>query len=564
MEALYQVANMGIFEPYVHLCPRKPFDHQVVGVETIVPLTEIAVGRILPGCFGLFDEMGAGKTKQAIDVAQILFLEEQIDQVIVVCPSSVRSVWFDPETGQIQAHRFTGLPLQVTEIHRKKLWWGEWDTKKMSWFITNYEWVRMKPHLTDLLKLTGPRTLLILDESSAVKNHTSLQSRSCFKLRQKCGRVILLNGTPTTASPEDIFSQAYIMDPNIIGCASLTHFRARYGISTLVRLPGRKPFRQVIGWRHHFQEGCCEQKESHPVHEPDLPGIEEIQKKLAPYVLRRLKEDCLDLPPKLPPVSLEVALSRDTWSLYQEMRKEFMVWLGEHRDLPVLAPQVTVREMRLSQILAGWLGGGTEEVACECLKEMLPNPECKKCGGQGVVTVPLPEHHVSSEKSNFTINWVKELLNSDPNLKLLIWSRFRPELATIYKEFKTWGITLGAIRGGQNRDERQTSLNLLKPGHAPVGPVIVCGMTQAGSMGLDLSAAHIVLYTSNDYNLLTRLQSEDRVHRPGQVYPVSYYDLAAVGPDGQQTVDHTIISALRQKVNLAKMTCGAWVARLTA
>jgi SNF2 family DNA or RNA helicase len=81
-------------------------------------------------------------------------------------------------------------------------------------------------------------------------------------------------------------------------------------------------------------------------------------------------------------------------------------------------------------------------------------------------------------------------------------------------------------------------------------------------MGLNLTAAHTVMYLSNDYSLKTRLQSEDRVHRPGQTNVVSYYDVVATGPDGQKTIDHHIIKALREKNDIATWTTSAWLAAL--
>jgi len=120
-------------------------------------------------------------------------------------------------------------------------------------------------------------------------------------------------------------------------------------------------------------------------------------------------------------------------------------------------------------------------------------------------------------------------------------------------------VIVGEIRGGQKKEERAAALRLLDPRTAPDGPVIVCGTPASGSMGLNLASAHTVVYLSNDHSLKTRLQSEDRVHRPGQINHVSYYDVLATGPQGQQTIDHVIIKALRNKEALATWTTQAWV-----
>jgi SNF2 family DNA or RNA helicase len=57
---------------------------------------------------------------------------------------------------------------------------------------------------------------------------------------------------------------------------------------------------------------------------------------------------------------------------------------------------------------------------------------------------------------------------------------------------------------------------------------------------------------------MIRLQSSDRVHRPGQTNPVSYFDVMAVGPKGQNTIERVIIKSLRDKEILANWTTDAW------
>src|SRR5678816_1878583 len=88
----------------------EPYAHQLIGISK---LTEMRY-------FALFDEMGAGKTKQVIDAAQILFEHNIIDRVIVVAPVAVRSVWYDPELGELKKHLWPDVPVWVTEYHARR------------------------------------------------------------------------------------------------------------------------------------------------------------------------------------------------------------------------------------------------------------------------------------------------------------------------------------------------------------------------------------------------------------------------------------------------------------
>ena len=268
-----------------------------------------------------------------------------------------------------------------------------------------------------------------------------------------------------------------------------------------------------------------------------------LQDKLAPYVLRRLKTDCLDLPEKLPSVVTTVPMTPSTWKIYQEMKNEMVSWLSE--TSVSTASQAVVKAIRLAQITSGFLGG-VEEVSNE----------------DGVIEYqPIAVKEVGREKIDFFFSWLNDQLEIDPNIKILVWCRFRAEVKRLFEELETKypKIKLGRIWGGQRREEREEALQLLNPSTMPTSSVIVIGTPSSGSMGLNLTGAHIVFYLSNDFSLKTRLQSEDRVHRPGQIHSVSYFDIVATGPNGQKTIDHTVVKSLKNKQNLADFTTAHWL-----
>lgn len=520
-------------------CKVPPYKHQLEGIEKIVSNPFFMLG----------DEMGAGKTLQSIVAAQILYDQGIINRVLVVCPATVRSVWFDPELGELKKHLWDNVSAQIIEFHGKnRSWWhGPETDKPFFWVITNYDYLRSKERLPQVLNYVGPKTLLILDESSAIKNSTAKQSKMVMKIRKICGRVLLLNGTPIANNPMDLLNQGNVMHPSVLNCPSKVHFRARYAEM------GGYLNKEVILWKN----------------------IDDLQKRFAPYVLRRLKIDCLDLPEKMPPVSIVVPLDPKTWNLYKEMKEEMLSWLTK-QDVAVVQ-QAAVKAMRLVQICAGFLGGVEERLdelseapPLTARPAFLPPPEKAPPllirPDQGVPVEGYEGvYEVGREKLDLVLNWFDARLEEDPKFKLLIWCRFRPELGRFVKAFKhRYGnaVALGEIRGGQKRDERDHALRLLDPRTTPDTAVAVFGTPASGSMGLNLTAAHTVLYTCNDHNLKTRLQSMDRVHRPGQRHVVSYFDLIASGPKGQKTIDHVVLQALNNKEEIATWTTSAWVKAL--
>jgi len=536
------------FRQYTRL---PPYAHQVVGVEELIKEIDPARGRIFPRCFGLFDEMGVAKTKQVIDAAQVLAYEGMVDRALVVCPNGVRPVWFESELGELRKHLWDGFGSVITEFRsRPNQWFFEGKTKQsLKWVITNYEYIRDRTVYKQLFNFCGPKTVIILDESSLVKNSQSQQFRACRELRKRCGWSWLLNGTPVPNNPGDLFAQGLLLDPRIIGLPTYTQFKSKYAIL------GGFENRQIVGW----------------------VNLDDLQQRLAPYVIRRLKAECLDLPEKLPPVIFTVPMDASTWKLYREMRDELVAWLSE--STISVAQQAITKVMRLAQITSGFLGGleapGIEmqqdlsNIKAETIPDWMifdiededPTPTLSTVARSA--TAPVQE--ISREKLDFFLQWMDLTLYKDPTLKLLVWSRFVPEVertvAALRERYA--GMEVAELRGGQKKAERDRTLRLLDPRTAPRDrPAVVVGIKKTGSMGLNLTAAHTVFNLSEDYNLKDDLQSQDRVHRPGQVEAVSYYHLLATGPKGQKTIDHVVFKARQGKRNLADLTSSAWIRAL--
>lgn len=510
-------------------CPVRPFAHQVEGIQALIDHP----------FFLLADEMGAGKTLQTIVAAQILFERGEIDRVVVIAPASVRAVWYDPELGELAKHLF--LPSRVTEFHAKL---RQWDTeakdpKRLEWYISNFDFIRSSARLIQMRPLTTQRTLLVLDEASATKNHKAKQTIACLQLRKQCGRVWLLNGTPIANHLGDMFSQGQIMSSRILECPSYTQYCARYAVMQPVMGPGGKPVKSARGFVIQT-----------PV---SWKNVEDVQRRFAPYTLRRLKKDCLaDLPPKLPPVTLTSVLTPELWRIYTEMRDELVVWLNN--STLSMAPQVMTKIMRLAQITSGFLGG---------VEELRLNDGFEVDADVDGPMVETNVKEIGREKLDTFIDWFNERLYENPNFKVLVFSCCRPEMLRLYKEqLSDRPYTKAMMIGGQKKEERAAARRLLDPRTAPEGAaVLICSETVA-RFGHSFTAAADVFRMSSSYSLLNRVQGDDRVHRPGQTRPVSYFHLQAVGPKGQKTIDHIIYSNVDKKDDFAMMTTGAWVTRL--
>ncbi|MDE3102484.1 MAG: DEAD/DEAH box helicase [Chloroflexota bacterium] len=174
-------------------------DHQWVNVAAMTT----------PGGFGLcvFDEQGAGKTVTLIFAFDVLAARDEIDFALIVAPKSMVAEW--PQ----DFRRFTG------DLYKVVLLTGTRDQKRRALaaradvVVTNFETaVALEPELRARLGTHRGRSILVIDESFAIKNLGAARTRSLRRLREWAGRAFVLCGTPAPNTAHDIVQQVSLVD----------------------------------------------------------------------------------------------------------------------------------------------------------------------------------------------------------------------------------------------------------------------------------------------------------------------------------------------------------------
>jgi hypothetical protein len=258
------------------------------------------------------------------------------------------------------------------------------------------------------------------------------------------------------------------------------------------------------------------------------------------------------------------------------MRDEMVIWLQSSKV--ATSRTAAVKSMRLSQITSGFVGG-VEDARTEPIDlteillslgdngDVLPDFSSTSDGLHlAAAGHPNPNaiQELGREKLDVLLWFLEERLKADPNLKIVAWCHFRVELFRMLDEVKKKfpQFDVGSIQGGQKKSERLHALSLLKPETAPSGPVFVGGIIGTGSFGLDMCAAHTCVTMSDVYSPGRSAQTLDRVYGPGQKFPIAYYNIVAVGPKGQRTIDHDILTTRLAGEDIATRTAEAWVKAL--
>ena len=447
--------------------------------------------------YGYFMEMGTGKSKVLIDTMAHLANTQQIDFALVIAPKGVYRNWVNKEIPEhfpddIRQHIFLWQPLSTKKYRDALKDFFVNPEPGLKIFVMNVEAFsspKGKKAGEWIAKRFGANGMIAIDESTTIKNPKAARTKSLLKISQqfKCRRI--LTGSPVTKSPLDLFAQCAFLDPQILGYRSYYAFQARYAL-TQTRTMGSLSFNEIIGYKN----------------------LDELTDKIDTFSYRVLKKDCLDLPEKNYTVRY-VGMTPEQRQMYQDISDQAMIEF-EDGEL-VTSLQMITALLRFQQILSGHLPTDDGNLV-----------------------------EFKTQRLDALMSCIEE--SSD---KIIVWSRFRYDIIRIKDALaKTYGSdSVVTYYGDTSDEERQNAITLFQHGDARF---FVANPATAG-YGLTLTAANTVIYYANDFNLETRIQSEDRCHRIGQKNPVTYIDLICEG-----TVDEKIVQALRDKIDISAKVLG--------
>ena len=444
--------------------------------------------------FAYFMEMGTGKSKVLIDEVAVMHLRGEVDFVLIIAPKGVYANWVRKEIPEHMSDDVTYRTIQYMSSANKKQLEKMREIKDpfngLTIFIMNVEaFSTIKGQKTGqyLQRKFGRRGLIAIDESTTIKNHKAKRTKALLKIAKNFAFRRILTGSPITKSPIDIFSQSEFLRPGMLGFESFYGFQNKYAI-------------MESGYN-----GYHEREYSTIV---GFKNLDDLQKRISPWSYRALKKDCLDLPDKLF-TARNVPLTAEQKRMYKSIEDE-AYYLFESGDLTT-APVIITQMLRLQQVLSGHLR--TEDGELQ--------------------TFPT-----------YRIDALKEILQEHDG-KAIIFSRFRYDIETIVQNLPN----AGAYYGGTTDKDRQLLINEFQNPDGNIKYFI--GNPQTAGYGLTLTEANLVIYYANDFNLETRMQSEDRAHRIGQTKNVTYVDL--ITPN---TIDEKIVEALRNKIKLGAKVLG--------
>jgi superfamily II DNA or RNA helicase len=415
----------------------------------------------------LADDMGLGKTLQTI--AHLVAEKEagRLDApALIVAPTSVVGNW-RRELGRFAPH----LRVQLVRGAGRRLQWAQAGRCDVA--LTTYALL-----VRDEAMLASRRfSMLILDEAQAIKNPRSQAHRAAARIN--AGHRLCLSGTPVENHLGELWALFDFLNPGLLGDADW--FRHRFAVP--------------IERGQNFER------------------LRALREQVAPYVLRRTKEEVArDLPPKteiVRPVELGGA-QRD---LYESLR---------------VAGHAEVRKV----IASKGLGGSTITIldALMKLRQVCCDPRLVR--GEAATGV--------RESAKYDV--LMELLGQQlaQGRRVLVFSQFASMVKLIAEGLTARDVRWVALTGATA--DRQGAVDTFQQRRADVFLITL----KAGGTGLNLTSADTVIHYDPWWNPAVQAQATDRAYRIGQSRPVFVYNLIAAG-----SVEERMLALQRRKRQLA-------------
>lgn len=437
-------------------------DYQKEGIDWLHRLRNMHLSGILA------DDMGLGKTLQAITAISQYKKTEPDAVSIVVCPTSLIYNWYE-EFGKFNP-KLKVLPIEGTPPQRKKLI----DTiSGYDVVVTSYS--LLQKDIEHYKKTTFGYA--ILDEAQHIKNRGTRNAKSTKQLQAK--HRLILTGTPIENALDELWSLFDFLMPGLL--SSYDRFVEKY-----VRVPQ--------------QNG--------------VSTMENLRRKVSPFILRRMKKDVLS---ELPPVSEIVYhchmtdLQKELYRSYASSAREELSQLVRKEGFDKVQIQVLATLTRLKQI----------------------------CCHPAIFAKDRPEVG-DSAKYEMLMELLQNL--SEGNHKTVIFSQYTRMLGILRDDLQRQGVKFCYLDGSS-----KNRMDIVREFNDNDQIMIFLVSLKAGGTGLNLTSADTVIHYDMWWNPAVQSQATDRVHRLGQNKSVSSYKLVTAG-----TIEEKILELQNRKKGLVK------------
>ena len=425
---------------------RPPLTHQKEAIEKLTGSRR----------FILADDMGLGKTTSTIIAA----LETGAKKILIICPASLKINW------EREIANYTDRSVYIAE--------GKKFSTESDFVIVNYDILKNFHDPKDKdnsLLFKSEFELVVLDEAHMVSNAQAQRTKIINSYVKTIKRVWLLTGTPMTSRPMNYYNLLNIIESPV--AQNWMAYAIRYCQGYQFTAGNRKVW-NVTG----------------------ASNLDELRDRTSKQILRRLKEEVLDLPDKIiTPVYLRLKSKE-----YEDLMGEYYEWFDKNSNE---SSSLTVQFSKLMKV----------------------------------------RKVISNEKVKQTIEFVENII--EQGKKVIIFTNFTDTLQTIYQHFGKQAVYLD---GSCNKVQRQFAVDQFQDNEKIT---VFVGNLKAAGVGLTLTSAEAVIMNDLSFVPAEHAQAEDRAYRYGQKNNVLVYY-----PLFENTIEGAVYDILNHKKKIISTVMG--------
>ena len=432
----------------------------------------------------LADEMGLGKTKQVIDIAVAKKFQKGYSHCLIICGvNGLKWNWkkevgiHSDEDAWILGQRISRGKMSIGSNKDKldDLKWLENESTTIAqhyFIITNVESLRNED-IADRIKGLcdkGIIGMVAMDECHKCKDPTSQQGKGLLKIQAET--MVAMTGTPLMNNPQDLYIILKWLGYEKHAFYSFKKHYCEYG--------GFGGY-QIIGYKN----------------------MDELRERMTDIMLRRKKEEVLDLPEKTY-IDEIVEMTSKQKQIYDEVTAD----IKEHID------EIKMVQNPLAELIRMRQATGYTGILSSIIKESAKLDRMEE----------LVDEAISNGK------------------QVVIFSNWTQMTDVIYDRLSTKNFITSQITGQTPDNQRQSIVDAFQKGDYKV----VIGTSGAMGTGITLTAGTIEIFMDEPWNAALKEQCVDRCHRIGQQENLTIYTLMC-----KDTIDERIHEIVYNKGQMA-------------
>lgn len=466
--------------------------------------------RSLNSGFLLCDEPGLGKTLSVINVAEYSRKKYKYKHCLIVCcVNSSKHNWYHDiikhSNGKMIpyilgtrvrrdkiSHRYdTGGAEKLDDLIKNRMY-GDAEGDKLPYFlIVNIEAFRYKvgkkylfaDKIIDMIN-SGELNMVAVDEIHKNASPSSTQGKQILRIKKSTGAKsewIPMTGTPIVNKPTDVFLPLKLVDGH--SCSSYYKWCQDFCVY------GGFGGHDILGYKN----------------------IDKLKHMLQSNMLRRLRKDVLDLPPKIE-ILRYVENTEYQQKLYTKVRDDLI----SQKDDIVSSLNPVAKLMRLRQV------NGSPEIVDR--------------------SIQIDKNYISK---NAKMNAVLDILSEvhDRKEKIIVFSNWIEPLRTLYR-FISKKYNVCYFTGTMSDKERQINKErfMSDPNYTVmIGTIGALGTTHT------LTVANNICFLDEPWTASDKEQAEDRIYRIGTSESVNIYTILT-----KDTVDDRVHNLIYTKSGVSK------------